>query len=68
MEYYKFQGIAGTKYLVILGHRDFRLYNENMELEKKYKFNNYARETFIEKSVLVTDENELAKLMLICHI
>ncbi len=67
MEYYKFWLDGRLKYLVILGHHNFHIYNEDMELEKKYEFATYFREKFLEKATLVTDENELAKLMLVCH-
>jgi len=69
MEYYKLWLSNKRKYLIIIGHHDFDIYNENMELEKRYSkvWNNALREKFIEKATLVIDENELAKLMLICH-
>lgn len=66
MEYYKLWLDGKLKYLIILEHTYFHIYNENMELENKYK-SSFYREKLIEKATLVTDENELAKLMLICH-
>jgi len=70
MEYYKLCLNNKRKYLVIIGHHDFDIYNENMELEKRYSkvWNNALREQFVSKATLVTDNDELAKLMLICQI
>jgi len=69
MEYYKFWLDGKLKYLVILGHHNFHIYDEDMGLEEKYTevWVNAYREELLSKATLVTDENELAKLMLVCH-
>jgi len=70
MEYYRLYIKNKIKYLIIFNRQSFNLYDKNMKLEKTYKdnWNLIQREQLISKATLVTDENELAKLMLICNI
>lgn len=69
MEYYKFNHKGKTKYLIIIDHHNFNIYNKKMILEKKYTdvWSNVYREQLVSKSTMINDEIELAKLMLICH-
>lgn len=67
MEYYKYWLDGKLKYLIITTHASFNIYDEYMKLENMYAPTNSSREKILEKATLVTEENELAKLMLICH-
>lgn len=71
MEYYKLVVPDGDLPMyIIVGNGEFSIYNENMKKTNYYKqtWNKFTNSRLLSKYSLITDEDELAKLLLVCKI